>query len=61
MLVLSRREGEKIEIATSQGLIVITVTAIQRSQIQLGIEAPREMIIRRQELKDKPREDGGER
>jgi carbon storage regulator len=47
MLVLSRKLGEKIHIA---GNIVITVVDIDRGKIRLGIEAPRDVPIFRQEL-----------
>jgi carbon storage regulator len=47
MLVLSRKLGEKIYINNN---ICITVVDIDRGKIRLGIEAPREVPIFRQEL-----------
>jgi carbon storage regulator len=47
MLVLSRKLGEKIYISDN---ICITVVDIDRGKIRLGIEAPREVPIFRQEL-----------
>jgi carbon storage regulator len=47
MLVLSRKLGEKIYIGDN---ICITVVDIDRGKIRLGIEAPREVPIYRQEL-----------
>jgi carbon storage regulator len=47
MLVLSRKLGEKIRIGDS---ICITVVDIDRGKIRLGIEAPREVPVFRQEL-----------
>jgi carbon storage regulator len=47
MLVLSRKLGEKIYINDN---ICITVVDIDRGKIRLGIEAPREVPIFRQEL-----------
>jgi len=47
MLVLSRKLGEKIFIGEN---ICITVVDIDRGKIRLGIEAPREVPIYRQEL-----------
>ena len=47
MLVLSRKLGEKIYISDN---ICITVVDIDRGKIRLGIEAPREIPIFRQEL-----------
>lgn len=47
MLVLSRKLGEKIFIGDN---ICITVVDIDRGKIRLGIEAPKEIAIYRQEL-----------
>ena len=47
MLVLSRKLGEKIYISDN---ICITVVDIDRGKIRLGIEAPRDVPIFRQEL-----------
>jgi carbon storage regulator len=47
MLVLSRKLGEKIYINEN---ICITVVDIDRGKIRLGIEAPRDVPIFRQEL-----------
>jgi carbon storage regulator len=47
MLVLSRKLGEKIFINDN---ICITVVDIDRGKIRLGIEAPRDVPIFRQEL-----------
>jgi carbon storage regulator len=50
MLVLSRKLGEKIYINDN---ICITVVDIDRGKIRLGIEAPREVPIFREELRQK--------
>lgn len=47
MLVLSRREEEKIVI---DGGIVITILKIKGESIRIGIDAPRETHIVREEL-----------
>ncbi len=47
MLVLSRKLGEKIHIGDN---IVIVVVDIDRGKVRLGIEAPREVPIYREEL-----------
>ena len=47
MLVLSRKLGEKIYIGDN---ICITVVDIDRGKIRLGIDAPRNVPIYRQEL-----------
>jgi carbon storage regulator len=47
MLVLTRRLGEKIVIGEN---ITITIVDIDRGKIRIGIEAPRDVTIFRQEL-----------
>jgi len=47
MLVLSRKLGEKIYIGDN---ICITVVDIDRGKIRLGIQAPREVPVYREEL-----------
>jgi len=47
MLVLSRKVGSSIRIGND---IVLTVVKIDRNQVRLGIEAPLNVTILRQEL-----------
>jgi carbon storage regulator len=47
MLVLSRKLGEKLVIGDN---IVVTVVKIDRNQIRLGIEAPPEVSVYREEI-----------
>jgi carbon storage regulator len=47
MLVLSRRNGERIVI---DGRIIVTVIEIRGGQVRLGIEAPRDVAVWRGEL-----------
>ncbi len=47
MLVLSRRAGERIQIGDG---VFITLLSIQGQTARVGIEAPREIPIRRQEF-----------
>ncbi len=47
MLVLSRKLGEKIVIGDN---IVVTVVKIDRNQIRIGIEAPSEIPVYREEI-----------
>ncbi len=44
MLVLCRKPGETIHIGTD---IIIKVTSVRGGRVQIGIEAPREVSIRR--------------
>ena len=52
MLVLTRKSGEKIRISEN---IIITVLRIQGNSIRLGIEAPRDISIVREELPPRAR------
>ncbi|HEX8199429.1 MAG TPA: carbon storage regulator CsrA [Isosphaeraceae bacterium] len=47
MLVLSRKLGEKIVIGNN---IVVTVVKIDRNQIRIGIEAPQDVPVFREEI-----------
>jgi len=47
MLVLSRKPNESVFINEN---IVVTVLSIQGDKVRLGIEAPREMPVYRQEV-----------
>ena len=49
MLVLSRRVGQKIRIGTS---IVVTLLKVDRNRARIGIEAPADVPVYRQELFD---------
>ncbi len=50
MLVLTRKQGEGIVIGDD---VTIKIIEIQGTNVQLGIEAPREMKIHRQEVFDR--------
>ena len=47
MLVLTRQEGESITIGEG---IVVRVVTLGPSQVRLGIEAPRDVLVLRSEL-----------
>ncbi len=47
MLVLSRKLGERIVIGDR---IVVTVVKLDHGQVRLGIEAPREIAVFREEI-----------
>lgn len=49
MLVLSRLRGESIVIGNG---ITITIIEIRGDKVRLGIEAPREVTVHRQEIYD---------
>ena len=47
MLVLARRQGESLIIGDD---IKVTVLTIDKAQVKLGIEAPKDVIINREEV-----------
>ena len=47
MLVLSRKESEKIKLGSD---IVLTIVRVSGDRVRLGIEAPPELLILREEL-----------
>ncbi len=49
MLVLSRKTGEKVRIGNA---ITLTVLSMQRGKIRIGIEAPGQLPVYREELVD---------
>jgi carbon storage regulator len=54
MLVLSRKVGEKIFIGDK---IAVTVVRVAQGMVRLGIEAPQELPIVREEIMDRLKED----
>lgn len=57
MLVLSRKVGERILIGEN---ISVTVVRITGSGVRIGVEAPSEMAVIRQELKDQMEQRSGD-
>jgi len=47
MLVLSRRESERIKVGDS---IVVTVVRVSGDKVRIGIDAPPNMLVLRDEL-----------
>lgn len=56
MLVLSRKEGEKIVIEVGETRIVLKVVETAYKHCRIGIDAPRDVHIWRQELLETPKE-----
>ena len=54
MLILTRKLGERITIGDD---IVISLIEIKGSQVKLGIEAPKSVIIHRQEVYERIKEE----
>lgn len=53
MLVLSRREKERIRVGDS---IMVTVIRVAGDRVRLGIEAPSDVLVLRDELEPKQSE-----
>jgi len=51
MLVLSRKESQRIRLGDS---IVVTVVRVAGDRVRLGIDAPPEMLVLREELEVRP-------
>ncbi len=47
MLILTRRIGEKLVIDDN---VIVTVLGVKGNQIRIGIEAPREVQVHREEI-----------
>jgi carbon storage regulator len=47
MLVLSRRERERIKVGDS---IIVTIVRVSGDRVRIGIEAPADVIVLREEL-----------
>ena len=50
MLVLTRDEGEKVIITCDGTTIVVCAVQIRGDQVRLGFEAPKHVIIHREEV-----------
>lgn len=53
MLVVTRKAGEKVLIP-SAGIEVMVVKVLPNGQVRLGISAPKEVLVAREELLVKP-------
>ena len=58
MLVLSRKVGEKILIGDE---IAVTVVRVTQGTVRLGVEAPQDLQIVREEIKEQRRSDPPDR
>jgi carbon storage regulator len=57
MLVLSRRVGEEVVIGDN---IRVTVVAVHGDKVRVGILAPQEVVVDRQEVHDRRQNSAGE-
>ncbi len=51
MLVLSRKQSQRIRLGNS---IVVTVVRVSGDKVRLGIEAPADVLVLREELEQRP-------
>jgi carbon storage regulator len=54
MLILTRRAGEALRIGDD---IEVTVMAVNGSQVRIGINAPRDIAVDREEIAERKRRD----
>lgn len=47
MLILARRSGESIRIGDE---MVVTILSVQGNQVRIGVEAPRDIAVHREEV-----------
>jgi carbon storage regulator len=47
MLIMTRRLGEKIMIGSD---ITLTIVGVQGSQVRIGVDAPRDVPVHREEI-----------
>lgn len=57
MLVMSRKQGESIEL--SELGVVVKVVGLKRSKVQLGVDAPPQITVNRSELADDRKKTAG--
>jgi carbon storage regulator len=54
MLILTRRAGETLRIGDE---VEVTVMAINGAQVRIGIKAPRNVVVDREEIAERKRKD----
>lgn len=50
MLILTRRTGESIMIGDD---VVVTVLGVKGNQVRIGVDAPKEMTVNREEVHER--------
>jgi carbon storage regulator len=59
LLVLSRQKHEKVILELGSLKIVVMVSEIRGDKVRLGFEAPKEMVIHREEVYEAIRKEAG--
>ena len=54
MLILTRRIGESLKIGSD---VTVTVMATKGSQVRIGIEAPKDVTVLREEVADRNKQE----
>lgn len=54
MLILTRRVGETVMIGDN---VTVTVLGVKGNQVRLGVNAPRDVAVHRQEIYDRIKEE----
>jgi carbon storage regulator len=57
MLILTRRVGETLMIGDQ---VTVTVLGVKGNQVRIGVEAPRDVAVHREEIFDRIRREGDE-
>lgn len=53
MLILTRREGEALMIGDE---ISVTILSVKGNQVRLGVKAPKDVVVHREEVYQRPEE-----
>jgi carbon storage regulator len=55
MLILTRRIGESVKIGDN---VTVAIMGIKGQQVRVGIDAPKDVTVLREEIEDRNKQDG---